>query len=535
MQFLGKVRSAVAGALTAFGWGGRAYSETTDWSSDRSQIMFYLPEDSRQYVTSYTRQELLKKAEWLYQNFGIVKKAMRGIARHTVGVGISPQADTDDLEWNELAEADFEDWAISAHSFDVAGRRNFYEWQTWMIEQRIWRGEAFSAFADGRKIGKTEPVMMQMFECADVRTPDNQRENKSIIDGVEVDQWSSAVRYWVRQRGGQFAPVDAAEMIHFYKAERTLQLRGITELAQAANRLVDIHDLIKLTTKSAKLQAALAVMVKRGAKMNGQGAIGRIREGGTVTNSDNSEDTSALETVFGGGAIAYVGENGDVKLVNSSSPSPLVKEYVSDLLMRDVCASWEVDPEFFWSVGNLGGTSQRAILSLNDLFFQILGDELIYRALRQVWFRRTQARMTAGKLRPCKDKDWARKLSWQTPARITVDNGRDGKLELEQLNNGADTLRGIYNRRGKNWRHETRQWIREWVAFFQMCDEEKAPEAVRGMWRAGKPGAQGANPQGNPDEMSALISRLNAASDADMPAILCQLEAARNRLLTLSN
>src|SRR5207244_707418 len=124
--------------------GGGSYGETVGWSTDRGSIMFYLPPDTRQYLDAWTREEILRKVEWLFQTFGIVKEGIRGIARHSIGdSGISLQLNSDDEEWNELAEADFEQYAKSAARFDVAGRRNFYQAQEHAIEQRIKTGEFF--------------------------------------------------------------------------------------------------------------------------------------------------------------------------------------------------------------------------------------------------------------------------------------------------------------------------------------------------------------------------------------------------------
>src|SRR6266481_5525116 len=97
-----------------FSWfiGGRAFAETTDPGIDRANVRFLIPPDSRLYIRQWSRRIINHKAEWLYQNFGIVKEGIAGIARHTVGKGISLQVDSEDSKWNDLAESDFEDYAL---------------------------------------------------------------------------------------------------------------------------------------------------------------------------------------------------------------------------------------------------------------------------------------------------------------------------------------------------------------------------------------------------------------------------------------
>ena len=51
--------------------------------------------------------------------------------------------------------------------------------------------------------------------------------------------------------------------------------------------------------------------------------------------------------------------------------------------------------------------------------------------------------------------------TWLTPARLTVDFGRDGKLHLEQYKQGHITLRTLYGYRGEDWRVETDDYLDE--------------------------------------------------------------------------
>jgi hypothetical protein len=86
-----------------FGWGGNAYAETTNYSIDRANVRFVLPSDSRLYIRKWTRRELNSKAEWVYQNFGIAKELVGGIARHVIGKGVSLQIDAEEDGRTRLA------------------------------------------------------------------------------------------------------------------------------------------------------------------------------------------------------------------------------------------------------------------------------------------------------------------------------------------------------------------------------------------------------------------------------------------------
>jgi hypothetical protein len=202
-----------------------------------------------------------------------------------------------------------------------------------------------------------------------------------------------------------------------------------------------------------------------------------------------------------------------MKLVTSTSPSPLVEPFITDLLMRDVCAGWGVPSEFFWNITKLNGGNTRFILARADLFFQILGDRLIDRFCSPIAFRYLSHRIQIGKLKPFKDPEWALKLSWQMPPRVTVDDSKANQALIELLANGLITMREYCNARAINYKASMRQWIREPMEFIKMAEELGAPEVwVKRLldnlplWRAPKPGtvqAPGADPAG-PQEVTAV-------------------------------
>ena len=513
-----RLTSAAAGlALGISAATSGPFSETMGYSPDRSSIMYYLPDDSRMYLDGWTRQEINRKAEWLYQSFGIVKEGVNGIARHTVQKGISLQLDSDDEEWNALAEADFECYALSPDRFDIARRRNFYEAQTTAVEQRILRGEFFASHAQNPRWGNAPCV--QLWDAQEITTPSKAKPEDRVFDGVQLDGGHAPLQYFAQVAGGsgETTPIDAADMIHWYKPTGINQVRGVSELAQAVNPLVDIHDLRKLVTKGAKLHSALGLIVKRSLKDGDQGALGGVERigkrgaganppapppGGTPPVPTRREQEARLEKMFHGAAIMYTAEDGEIKTVSSTQPSPLVEPFITGMLMRDVCAGWGVPMEFFWACSDLNGANTRFILAKADLFFQVMADALIWRFCNPVAVRYLQHRIDTGRLRPPTDENWQLKIGWQVPPRITVDNGRDGALEINQLNAGVENLRNLNDRRGRGWRREITQWFVEWKYAYAEAKRLKVPQAMK-FWRASQPGAGGAptdKPEPDSDE-----------------------------------
>jgi capsid protein len=484
------------------GFGSRAFAETIDGSLDRANVRFLIPPDSRFYINRRTRKALNDHAEWAWQNFGVVKDGISGIARHTIAKGVSMQLDSEDIEWNTAAEADFENYALTPDRCDLSGRRNFYEAQTTAIEQRMVRGEFFAAKTENPQWGTREnpEPCFQLYDSEEIGSPvPLVVSTNPIFDGVELNKNSKAINYWIRDIFGEYSPLPASQLLHWYKPHAVNQTRGITELAQAVNPLVDIYELKKLATRSAKAQQLLALSLKGVKKSRKKGAFGGISQAGVTDSGDPDPNSAQIEKMVAtaGGGIIYLDDtDGEAKLITAQSPSPLVEAFITDLLMRDACLSWGVPPEFFWNVAKMNGNTLRFILARADLFFQIMGDRLCDRFNTPIAFRYLSHRIKIGRLEACKDPNWAMKIGWQLPPRVTVDNGRENQILIELLANGLITMREYCNARGINYRATMRQWIREPIEFMKMAEAQGAPDEWLQrlkenlpLWRCPKPGA----------------------------------------------
>lgn len=484
-----------------FGKFFQRFRESVSNGPDRSRIYYMLPADSRDYLESLTRIEVLNRVEWLLDTFGMVKEGVRGVARHTVGKGISLQLNTADLEWNTDAEADFEEYFSTPSRFDLAGRRSGYDFETKFVEDRIARGEGFAS-ATFNPRWNNEPCW-QMWDTTEVATPSSKEEGKDCWDGVKLGEFNEPLGYYVKANNADgFRYIEADKMVHWYQPLGVNQVRGVSDFAPVIHRLVDWRDLEKLVITHAKTHSALAVAVKKLAKVGGRGAFGAIKRAGGAAPAD-APDTAALEKAFPG-LVSYLGADGEVQLISGNSPNEKLQPFLSTLIAPDVFLSIGLPSEFFWNPSALGGANQRFILARADLLFQTLAEDLICRFLRPAAFRYLSHRIATGKLRAPKDPNWASTMTWQTPKRITVDNGRDGNLMIQLVGNGMENLRGWYDANGKFWRPETLQWIREWKEFEQMCKAEGlSPEMIQLMlqrWRPGMPGAGGNVPDPNQQE-----------------------------------
>lgn len=500
MNVFKTIRAAVAGAFLGFraSFGG-SYSDATDrFSPDRGVVMYYPAADSRNYVTNWTRREISRKVDWLFQNFAMLKEGARGIARHSVGKGIGLQLNSDDEEWNALAEADIETFFMSADRCDRSGRRNFYEMQFHAVFARVKVGEFLASFAENPRWDGAP--CLQLWDANEVETPDDRGSDPYIVDGVQMDADHCPTAYWVRTLGGTWRSIPAGDMIHWYHADGTNQVRGVSEFAQAVAPFQDIREAVNITTKTAKQNSAIGLHIKKLVRKGGQGGISKIeseaqRLGGAkagTTAAAIDENHTSYEKMAGGGAVIYTDENGDAKFLTPQSPTPLLEPFVTKVLMRNGFASIGMSAEFFWSLTDLNGTSVRLVNQKAEATFDWFGDGVIGRLCTPFAVRYLLHRIESGKLRQCKDQDWITKMHWQRPARLSVDRG-DAAIEIDQLSNGVETLANINDKRGRGWRPQVKQWFKEW-AYAAECAKKSGVEWALPFWRAGKPGAAMADP-----------------------------------------
>ncbi|HKP92973.1 MAG TPA: phage portal protein, partial [Chthoniobacterales bacterium] len=490
-----------------FGWLNQRYAEFRRWNTDQTQVVYLLPDDSRDYLDEISRKEVVRRVEWLLQSFPMVKEGGRGMARHAIGKGLTLQLNTPNLKWNAAAEEDFGQYALTPGRFDIAGRRDLFDYQHTFVEQFVWRGEAFASAARNPRWMNTMPdgteqgePCWQFWDSNEVESPDAPEidiENRRIFDGVELDQFNNPVGYYVKAAGSKkhvFIP--AADMVHWYKPLGINQVRGESEWAPAVKRLVHWHDLEALFIQQAKTNASLAITVKKLARVGGRGIHSKIRNKAaeaTGQTTGPTVDTEALEKAFKG-RVAYLGADGEAEVISPNSPGEKLEPFLSNLVSPNIFAAIGMPKEFFWDPSSLNSANQRFIIARADLTFQVLSDSLVYRFCNAAAYRYLQHRIAIGRLEKPPVENWAATMTWQTPARTSsIDNGRDAKSAIELVQQGMDNLRNWFDRNGKSWRSETRQWIREWLEFETMAKEEKAtPDQIKELmmrWRPLMPGA----------------------------------------------
>lgn len=413
-------------------------------SRNQTTIPYY-PGDTKRELTRFTRRELLRKARYFYANDGFSRGAIRDMARYSIGHGLTPQAQTENKEWNQAAEDFWEQWCKIA---DVAGRNHFNRLQR-IISIAIDRDGDIGVLLTKTPTGFPQIQLIESHRFGSVG-----EDGSEWVDGVKTDEVNRALAYRVVVGREAFAnkwvDVDAANMIFMFEPERADQFRGVTALHHAINTIHDKKDIVDFERSAVKNNSSIAAVLK-------------TEDGSTEEEDWRDDDTTATTArsltlaQMQSGQIPVIGKDEDIVLHSSDRPSPAFTGFL-DFLIRDIATGMGLPYEFVWNAEKLGGTAQRFILEKAQRRFRERQELFKTMMLDRLWFWVISVAIKRGDL-PAQAGAW--RVTWQLPSELTVDAGRNAQQDREDLKMGLTTEARLCGMQGLDWETERDQRFRE--------------------------------------------------------------------------
>lgn len=433
----------------------------------RSRGYIYFPQlDTRREISSYTRTELLRKARFLYANHGIAKRVINGLARMVAGTGLAPQAATKDKAWNALAEKEFAQRAESPFVFDTGGRYDFYKSQQALMRFRFRDGDA-SAILTESAAGLGRLAFYESHQIGNALYLPLGFDQKLWNDGVRTDALGAATQYRYLDyseegtlgQPSKFTDVAARDVIFFADYERAGQSRGLTVLAHAINNLLDTAEITGYIKTGVKLSNQYGYWIEKAAGTTGVSKFESVGSGVTETVAVSDTQNITLEKVYGGGQIPDLKPGESLKFNSASHPHPNQLTLL-EFLIRDIAWGVGVSPELLWNIAALGGANTRFVLADAQGWIEEQQADLVRLYCQRVWTYFIAKSLKAGRLPKCQDAEWWN-CNWITPPRLTVDFGREGQLQLDQLKMGVITYSRLLGWQGQDFQTHTDKWLDE--------------------------------------------------------------------------
>ncbi len=407
--------------------------EAAEQSTDRG-VIFLNTVDPKRELTPQTRTKILEKCRWIYNNTGVGAYLIEHLAQRAVGTGIVPKARTANAEWNRLAERAFENRACAeAWAFDASAQVNFYGAQSLILRQVACDGDFFAQFLITESGGTRCRFIGAEAIGGGYRTEEN------FYDGVKVDKFGAPVTFRVTtdRMKGESKDVPANDMMQFRHIRRSGYVRGVSWLHGAAMNLQDLSEILAYTKGAFKAGAQIGYSItsSEAVKM------------GLGANKIPVSSTEELNTdsLYNGTLIPKLKPGEKIESFKNEHPGQSFEPFMR-YVMGEVARSVGLPPEALMIFVGASGTEFRGLLEVAQNFLERLQQMLIDQFCRPFWKFWIWQEMKAGRL-PYPGDDW-----WQCefipPKKITVDNGRDGRLYVDLLEKGLMSFERYCNLHG---------------------------------------------------------------------------------------
>lgn len=276
-------------------------------------------EGQGEMINRQARRMLRAKAQDLERNSEVAGAIIEALNRNVVGRGFELQATTDNEDFNKKVEMLWKEWC-KARNCDITGQQSFRELTTMFLDRTWFDGEtlAIKTYTGNGKF----PFQLQMREAADLDALGlfaNQKNGNVICDGVELNQYSKPVAYYLTETDplGMIKPeakrIESNRVIYGWRRKRPSEYRGITKFSRIIERINDLGEYITAVAFMQKILASLCVFIKQ-TLPNGTSSLGRL------SNSLKSPEGNKLKRLKPG-SIEYLDPGEEAQTLNPSGNS----------------------------------------------------------------------------------------------------------------------------------------------------------------------------------------------------------------------
>lgn len=431
--------------------------ENANQSRRRATVPGAAPTDAKKELTSHTRRELVRRSRYLNKNSGFAREMVADMAIYSTGDGIRPQAMSDDLAWNKMAEDYFARWAVRA---EITQRFSFEECQHLVCRGLDVDGEYFVLKVRDR-FGRP---CLQLIESHRIGDAFGSAET---VDGIRLDSYGAPLAYRLILDDNTTRDIPASAVMHVFEPEAASGVRQPPTLQHSINHILDEMEMLALEKHAVKDNADIARIIKR--NNGGLEDISDFGVGSGTPDAPTSSDPVSLQRIVGGKIVSLQpGES--LESFQSNRPSPVFTGFLEHL-KRDAAAGM-LPYEFVLEAGKIGGAGIRLVVAKADRRFSYRQMILIQRLLRPTWGYVIADAIDRGELPAV--ENW-HLVSWVCPRRVTVDAGREAQQNRADVETGLKTLSDHYSELGMDFREELERRAQDAKAILDAAERYGIP------------------------------------------------------------
>lgn len=403
------------------------------------------------------------------------------IVSSVIGSGIKTQScletqDGEDVELiNEVRDETFASWCKVA---DINGQLSFFEMMALAQREMVEAGEVFvrkiAVPLDFRGIKRPVPLALELIEADRIATDRDTwqfrgTDGRRVVRGVELDEFSTPVAYWVYPHhpadnyvGRQEAiRIEADQIIHLYRKERAGQTRGVTWYAPVMQWMRDLNLYLDNEMQAGAIASCFTAFVQTASPMG--------QTFGAPSTADQTDANGNRYDYLEPGRVLYLNQNESVQMVNPSRPNSGAEPWIN-LMLRGIAVgtglSYEIVARDF---SQTNYSSNRASQLEDRRRFRRWQDYMIEHLCRPVWREFCAAASMIGKFgfpsmqHVLEDVDRYCPAVYQPPTWEWVDPVAEQQSSEGAINAFQSTYEDELGGKNKNWRH----------VFYQRAKEEK--------------------------------------------------------------
>jgi len=409
------------------------------------------------------RRTLRNRSRYEVANNSYARGIVLTLANDCVGTGPRLQLLTDDAEMNRTVENAFASWAREIC---------LPEKLRTMRMAKVTDGEAFCMLTANASL--TSPIKLDIrpVEADRVTSPQQRLLETNAVDGIELDPFGNPVAYYLLKAhpgregalGGDYERVHAGAMIHWFRADRPGQHRGIPEITPALPLFAQLRRYTLAVLGAAETAADFAAVLFTDAPANGEAAA--------VEPMDIVDLEKRMATVLPDGW-----KLGQIK---AEQPATTYGEFKREIL-NEIARC--LNMPFNVAAGNSSGYNYASGRLDHQTYFKSIRveqshlNEVVMDRIFDAWL---------GEVMLLADFSFLRGLGqlphqWFWDGTEHVDPAKEATAQEKRLKNNTTTLADEYAKQGKDWETQLRQRAKEkqLIAELGLTEAEAAPGRVR--------------------------------------------------------
>lgn len=391
------------------------------------------------------RRVLRNRARYEVANNSYARGIVLTLANDAIGTGPKLQLLTNDSEANQRIEREFHHWARAI---------NLAEKLRTMRMARAQDGEAFAVLTSNPQLPTAIQLDLRLIEADQISTPDLNVLSRGTVDGIVFDDAGNPVEYHLLKshpgevlgRSLDFDPIPAVNMLHWFRADRPGQSRGIPDIMPALPLFAQLRRFTLAVLAAAETAADFAGILYTDAPANGEADAAEPFEPIEL-------EQRALVTMPGGWKMSQI---------EAEQPATTYKEFKHEILNEIArCLSMP----FNVAAGNSSGYNYASGRLDHQTYYKSIRVEqahletIVLDRILLAWL--DEAALIPGFLPSDAGPiaSWSHQWFWD--GNEHVDPAKEAKAQSTRLTNHATTLAYEYARQGRDWEEALRQRAKE--------------------------------------------------------------------------